>query len=149
MKIVSATTKQTKLNLISAAAAASMFCVFEMNNKLRLRLRLRLFVWLLIVLQKAVATKRAALLNQSSLELTSYIIKPIHSIYTSFVWLNIYRTRTSNFDMLLLNLGNTFLCMVNTYIIVPATNDYSMSLGTVCGVVEWFDGKLTNFNASN
>lgn len=39
---------------------------------------------------------------------------------------------------LILNLANTFLYMVNTYIIVPTADDYSMSLGaaaTVCGVV--------------
>ncbi|KAL5718638.1 hypothetical protein ACHQM5_011518 [Ranunculus cassubicifolius] len=39
---------------------------------------------------------------------------------------------------LFLNLGNTFLYMVNTYIIVPTADDYTMSLGaaaTVCGVV--------------
>ncbi|XP_068306411.1 SPX domain-containing membrane protein At4g22990-like isoform X2 [Pyrus communis] len=39
---------------------------------------------------------------------------------------------------LVLNLVNTFLYMVNTYIIVPTADDYSMSLGaaaTVCGVV--------------
>ncbi|CAN7090492.1 unnamed protein product [Brassica rapa subsp. narinosa] len=46
--------------------------------------------------------------------------------------------RTYHFNSLLLNLGNTFLYMVNTYIIVPTADDYSMSLGaaaTVCGVV--------------
>lgn len=39
---------------------------------------------------------------------------------------------------LLLNLANTFLYMVNTYIIVPTADDYATSLGaaaTVCGVV--------------
>lgn len=39
---------------------------------------------------------------------------------------------------LLLNLANTFLYMVNTYIIVPTADDYAMSLGaaaTVCGVI--------------
>ncbi|KAK4379341.1 hypothetical protein RND71_001203 [Anisodus tanguticus] len=39
---------------------------------------------------------------------------------------------------LLLNLANAFLYMVNTYIIVPTADDYSLSLGaaaTVCGVV--------------
>lgn len=39
---------------------------------------------------------------------------------------------------LLLNLTNTFLYMVNTYIIVPTADHYSMSLGaaaTVCGIV--------------
>ncbi|KAK6117107.1 hypothetical protein DH2020_049152 [Rehmannia glutinosa] len=39
---------------------------------------------------------------------------------------------------LILNLANTFLYMVNTYIIVPTADNYSMSLGaapTVCGVV--------------
>ncbi|KAF3340552.1 SPX domain-containing membrane protein [Carex littledalei] len=39
---------------------------------------------------------------------------------------------------LLLNLVNTFLYMVNTYIIVPTADDYSVSLGaaaTVCGVI--------------
>ncbi|MBA0593404.1 hypothetical protein Gorai_010348, partial [Gossypium raimondii] len=39
---------------------------------------------------------------------------------------------------LLLNLANTFLYMVNTYIIVPTADNYSMSLGaaaTVCGIV--------------
>lgn len=39
---------------------------------------------------------------------------------------------------LYLNLANTFLYMVNTYIIVPTADDYTMSLGaaaTVCGVV--------------
>ena len=39
---------------------------------------------------------------------------------------------------LLLNLANTFLYMVNTYIVVPTADDYSLSLGaaaTVCGVV--------------
>jgi hypothetical protein len=39
---------------------------------------------------------------------------------------------------LLLNLVNTFLYMVNTYIIVPTADNYSMRLGaaaTVCGVV--------------
>jgi hypothetical protein len=46
--------------------------------------------------------------------------------------------RSYHFNSLLLNLGNTFLYMVNTYIIVPTADDYSMSLGaaaTVCGVV--------------
>ncbi|KAF9609579.1 hypothetical protein IFM89_017218 [Coptis chinensis] len=39
---------------------------------------------------------------------------------------------------LLLNLANTFLYMVNTYIIVPTADNYSLSLGAaaaVCGVV--------------
>ncbi|PIA49699.1 hypothetical protein AQUCO_01300452v1 [Aquilegia coerulea] len=43
-----------------------------------------------------------------------------------------------HFISLLLNLANTFLYMVNTYIIVPTADNYSMSLGaaaTVCGVV--------------
>lgn len=43
-----------------------------------------------------------------------------------------------HFMSLLLNLANTFLYMVNTYIIVPTADDYSTSLGaaaTVCGVV--------------
>jgi hypothetical protein len=43
-----------------------------------------------------------------------------------------------HFMSLLLNLANTFLYMVNTYIVVPTADDYSMSLGaaaTVCGVV--------------
>ncbi|XP_031407453.1 SPX domain-containing membrane protein At4g22990-like isoform X2 [Punica granatum] len=43
-----------------------------------------------------------------------------------------------HFMSLLLNLVNTFLYMVNTYIIVPTADDYAMSLGaaaTVCGVI--------------
>ncbi|KAL4376549.1 hypothetical protein GQ457_02G000480 [Hibiscus cannabinus] len=43
-----------------------------------------------------------------------------------------------HFMSLLLNLVNTFLYMVNTYIVVPTADDYSLSLGaaaTVCGVV--------------
>ncbi|KAI0489031.1 hypothetical protein KFK09_028872 [Dendrobium nobile] len=43
-----------------------------------------------------------------------------------------------HFISLLLNLANTFLYMVNTYIIVPTADDYSLSLGaaaTVCGVI--------------
>ncbi|GAA0159023.1 hypothetical protein LIER_15907 [Lithospermum erythrorhizon] len=43
-----------------------------------------------------------------------------------------------HFMSLLLNLANTFLYMINTYIIVPTADDYSMSLGaapTVCGIV--------------
>lgn len=43
-----------------------------------------------------------------------------------------------HFMSLLLNLVNTFLYMVNTYIIVPTADDYAMSLGaaaTVCGIV--------------
>ncbi|XP_060180034.1 SPX domain-containing membrane protein At4g22990-like [Lycium barbarum] len=43
-----------------------------------------------------------------------------------------------HFMSLLLNLANTFLYMVNTYIIVPTADDYSMSLSaaaTVCGIV--------------
>ncbi|EPS67471.1 hypothetical protein M569_07304, partial [Genlisea aurea] len=43
-----------------------------------------------------------------------------------------------HFMSLLLNLASTFLYMVNTYIIVPTADDYSMSLGaapTVCGIV--------------
>ncbi|XP_072958392.1 SPX domain-containing membrane protein OsI_17046-like [Typha angustifolia] len=43
-----------------------------------------------------------------------------------------------HFISLLLNLVNTFLYMVNTYIIVPTADDYSVSLGaapTVCGVI--------------
>lgn len=43
-----------------------------------------------------------------------------------------------HFLSLLLNLANTFLYMVNTYIIVPTADDYSVSLGaaaTVCGVI--------------
>ncbi|OWM64692.1 hypothetical protein CDL15_Pgr010450 [Punica granatum] len=43
-----------------------------------------------------------------------------------------------HFMSLMLNLANTFLYMVNTYIIVPTADHYSLSLGaaaTVCGVV--------------
>ncbi|KAG6688753.1 hypothetical protein I3842_11G140300 [Carya illinoinensis] len=43
-----------------------------------------------------------------------------------------------HFMSLLLNLANTFLYMVNTYIVVPTADDYSLSLGaaaTVCGIV--------------
>lgn len=43
-----------------------------------------------------------------------------------------------HFPSLLLNLANTFLYMVNTYIIVPTADNYSLSLGaaaTVCGAV--------------
>ncbi|KAK7256731.1 hypothetical protein RIF29_30189 [Crotalaria pallida] len=43
-----------------------------------------------------------------------------------------------HFMSLLLNLANTFLYMVNTYIIVPTADNYSMSLGvaaSVCGVI--------------
>lgn len=43
-----------------------------------------------------------------------------------------------HFMSLLLNLVNTFLYMVNTYIIVPTADSYSLSLGaaaTVCGAV--------------
>ncbi|CAL5209445.1 unnamed protein product [Lathyrus oleraceus] len=43
-----------------------------------------------------------------------------------------------HFTSLVLNLVNTFLYMVNTYIIVPTADDYSMHLGaapTVCGIV--------------
>ncbi|KAK7394822.1 hypothetical protein VNO78_15361 [Psophocarpus tetragonolobus] len=43
-----------------------------------------------------------------------------------------------NFMSLLLNLANTFLYMVNTYIIVPTADNYTLSLGaaaSVCGVV--------------
>ncbi|RDX91381.1 SPX domain-containing membrane protein, partial [Mucuna pruriens] len=43
-----------------------------------------------------------------------------------------------HFMSLLLNLANTFLYMVNTYIIVPTADNYSLSLGaaaSVCGVV--------------
>ncbi|XP_064998223.1 SPX domain-containing membrane protein OsI_17046-like isoform X2 [Musa acuminata AAA Group] len=43
-----------------------------------------------------------------------------------------------NFMSLLLNLANTYLYMVNTYIIVPTADHYSMHLGaaaTVCGVI--------------
>lgn len=42
------------------------------------------------------------------------------------------------FISLVLNLVNTFLYMVNTYIIVPTADDYSVSLGaaaTVCGII--------------
>ncbi|CAL5082440.1 unnamed protein product [Urochloa decumbens] len=43
-----------------------------------------------------------------------------------------------HFISLVLNLVNTFLYMVNTYIIVPTADDYASSLGaaaTVCGVI--------------
>eukprot|EP01018_Ginkgo_biloba_P008760 Gb_27489 [translate_table: standard] len=43
-----------------------------------------------------------------------------------------------HFVSLVLNLVNTFLYMVNTYIIVPTADKYSMSLGaaaTLCGVI--------------
>ncbi|KAL9258095.1 SPX domain-containing membrane protein-like protein [Drosera capensis] len=43
-----------------------------------------------------------------------------------------------HFMSLLLNLVNTFLYMVNTYIIVPTADNYSISLGaaaTLCGIV--------------
>ncbi|XP_050384778.1 SPX domain-containing membrane protein At4g22990-like isoform X2 [Argentina anserina] len=45
---------------------------------------------------------------------------------------------TYHFMSLLLNLANTFLYMVNTYIIVPTADRYTLTLGaaaTVCGVV--------------
>ncbi|KAM3259054.1 hypothetical protein ACQJBY_050681 [Aegilops geniculata] len=43
-----------------------------------------------------------------------------------------------HFVSLVLNLANTFLYMVNTYIVVPTADDYATSLGaaaTVCGVI--------------
>lgn len=43
-----------------------------------------------------------------------------------------------HFISLLLNLANTFLYMVNTYIIVPTADEYALSLGaaaTVCGII--------------
>lgn len=43
-----------------------------------------------------------------------------------------------HFISLVLNLVNTFLYMVNTYIVVPTADNYSVSLGaaaTVCGIV--------------
>ena len=43
-----------------------------------------------------------------------------------------------HFMSLLLNLANTFLYMVNTYIIVPTADNYSLNLGaaaSVCGVI--------------
>uniref|UniRef100_A0A1D1YW11 SPX domain-containing membrane protein Os04g0573000 n=2 Tax=Anthurium amnicola TaxID=1678845 RepID=A0A1D1YW11_9ARAE len=43
-----------------------------------------------------------------------------------------------HFMSLILNLANTFLYMVNTYIIVPTADDYALSLGaaaTVCGII--------------
>ncbi|KAI4989119.1 hypothetical protein ZWY2020_036436 [Hordeum vulgare] len=43
-----------------------------------------------------------------------------------------------HFISLVLNLANTFLYMVNTYIVVPTADDYATSLGaaaTVCGVI--------------
>jgi hypothetical protein len=43
-----------------------------------------------------------------------------------------------HFMSLVLNLVNTFLYMVNTYIIVPTADDYAVSLGaaaTVCGII--------------
>jgi len=43
-----------------------------------------------------------------------------------------------HFMSLLLNLANTFLYMVNTYIIVPTADNYTLNLGaaaSVCGVV--------------
>ncbi|GAB4856940.1 hypothetical protein Ancab_014858 [Ancistrocladus abbreviatus] len=46
--------------------------------------------------------------------------------------------RKYHFMSLLLNLANTFLYMVNTYIIVPTADDYAISLGaaaTVCGII--------------
>ncbi|KAL1569008.1 SPX domain-containing membrane protein-like protein [Salvia divinorum] len=48
------------------------------------------------------------------------------------------REERYHFMSLLLNLASTFLYMVNTYIIVPTADEYSMSLGaapTVCGVI--------------
>lgn len=46
--------------------------------------------------------------------------------------------KSYHFMSLLLNLANTFLYMVNTYIIVPTADSYSLSLGaaaTVCGAI--------------
>ena len=43
-----------------------------------------------------------------------------------------------HFMSLLLNLASTFLYMVNTYIVVPTADNYSLNLGaaaSVCGVV--------------
>lgn len=43
-----------------------------------------------------------------------------------------------HFISLVLNLVNTFLYMVNTYIVVPTADNYSVSLGaaaTVCGII--------------
>jgi hypothetical protein len=52
--------------------------------------------------------------------------------------LDLVDDQSYHFVSLLLNLVNTFLYMVNTYIIVPTADDYSVSLGaaaTVCGVI--------------
>ncbi|XP_038876416.1 SPX domain-containing membrane protein At4g22990-like isoform X2 [Benincasa hispida] len=49
-----------------------------------------------------------------------------------------YVDQRYHFMSLLLNLVNTFLYMVNTYIIVPTADNYTISLGaaaTVCGIV--------------
>ena len=54
-----------------------VFCYFGSDFSDRIRVRLRV--------------SGKVQINQSSLKMTSYIIKPIHSIYTSFVWFNIYQ----------------------------------------------------------
>ncbi|KAK6137563.1 hypothetical protein DH2020_028705 [Rehmannia glutinosa] len=48
-----------------------------------------------------------------------------------------------HFMSLLLNLANTFLYMVNTYIIVPTADDYSMSLGAAATVFWVLPEQLT------
>ncbi|KAJ3680054.1 hypothetical protein LUZ60_016332 [Juncus effusus] len=51
---------------------------------------------------------------------------------------NVLDNQSYHFPSLILNLVNTFLYMINTYIIVPTADDYSVSLGaaaTVCGVI--------------
>ncbi|KAL6633780.1 hypothetical protein ACP70R_026451 [Stipagrostis hirtigluma subsp. patula] len=51
---------------------------------------------------------------------------------------DLFDDQSYHFMSLLLNLVNTFFYMVNTYIIVPTADDYSVSLGaaaTVCGVI--------------
>ncbi|KAM7260423.1 hypothetical protein ACFE04_016164 [Oxalis oulophora] len=66
-----------------------------------------------------------ALILQNELELPSPVEEQVENERYHFV-------------SLLLNLVNTFLYMVNSYIVVPTADDYSTSLGaaaTVCGIV--------------
>lgn len=114
-----------------------VFLVYVIANSLRLTTPL----WFMILQEPVVDSLKSAVdrLTHSTnfLEFLGQHALIMHDELPSPVDEHIEDERY-HFMSLILNLANTFLYMVNTYIIVPTADDYSMSLGaapTVCGIV--------------
>lgn len=130
-------------NLPSQVFYCIIFCSFIQFDCLVLIFLVFSYTWSVLYMQDPVINSINAAINRlsSSTNFLNFMAKHamiIQEDLPSPLEEHVVDDERYNFMSLMLNLVNTFLYMVNTYIIVPTADDYSTNLGaaaTVCGVV--------------